>query len=656
MKKLVKLVQNVFSSQSREKSRSQKSSFLRLESLESRELLAASSLVAEATQSALVAAINEVDAGGTVYFAEELAGQTIELDGEAIQIKKDVTIDAENLNITIDAGGESRVFYIDAQVAVALNGLTLTGGTSWLAPHNSGNGGAIFNRYADLTVTNCTIVGNESRDGGGIFNCHGTLTVVDSTITDNNATRYAGGLYNFGPTASIAIVNSIVAGNVETTDADVYIREGEVSAYYSQISGVRGEFTQSVGTDTEADATGIFVYDEESGALVLENGVAVIAEDGDATNVGTLVGQLNGDWYYVDKAAGAWRMVGAEAATEMAFDAEAEDFGLIDGAIIATAQNVTAAGVAFSRVDGAAWLSFDVGAYAAAYSAPFEVILSTTTPGYYETVYVSTDPALAKIGATYRWYYVNEDLTEVEVEVPVATDGYFKVKDEAVGKALKVVVTGVGEYAGSVSAMTEVIANPEIKSVRLSRTAPGYNNVVTASVTPSLAGATATYQWYRVAADEMEIEIEGATSADYTITSVDDIGCKLKVVATGTGIFVGSASATTEFAVTAMPILSVELTNYAPVVGDTISIVQLPSDATCTYQWYRVDPETQSKTRIDGAVYASYEATEADLGYELKAYAFGQGTYRGSKAAQTSAVDAALTDIFADEDELVVEF
>ncbi|MCF0234446.1 MAG: hypothetical protein HUK22_05645 [Thermoguttaceae bacterium] len=235
-------------------------------------------VVNEPTHDALEAAIEKVDDGGTIIFSEKCAGKTIKLNGYSIYLTKDVTIDAGNLNITIDAGGSNRVFYIYAD-SVKLNGLTLTGGSVALRATNSGNGGAIFNRYTDLTVTNCTIVGNKSRDGGAIFNCHGTLTVIDSTIVGNTATRYAGGLYNFGPAATTAIVNSIIAGNNATTDADVYIREGGVSAFYSQISGVYGKFMQSVGTETKAVATDIFVYDKETGALVLENGAAANSID-----------------------------------------------------------------------------------------------------------------------------------------------------------------------------------------------------------------------------------------------------------------------------------------------------------------------------------------------------------------------------------------
>ncbi|MCF0233490.1 MAG: hypothetical protein HUK22_00765 [Thermoguttaceae bacterium] len=123
-------------------------------------------------------------------------------------------------------------------------------------------------------------------------------------------------------------------------------------------------------------------------------------------------------------------------------------------------------------------------------------------------------------------------------------------------------------------------------------------------------------------------------------------------------------SATTPYAIDAAPLVSLTISSNVPKVGDTLKVVRDPGAATCTYQWYRVKPGTQKMTRIEGATYGSYRATAADLGYQLKAYAYGYNNYRGSKAAQTTsvvvaanAVDTALTEMFADEDdELFFEF
>ncbi|MCF0233734.1 MAG: hypothetical protein HUK22_01995, partial [Thermoguttaceae bacterium] len=807
-------------------------------------------VVEEATEAALVEAVDGVAEGGTILFADSLADSTITLSGTQIKINKSVTIDAGDLNITIDAAQKSRIFNIGGESEVALCGLTLTGGNSPL-----GNGGAIFNFADALTLTNMTFTGNYAEAGGAIFsggplvvknsmfaknsaeigaaieNYRETCSVADSTFVENSASLRAGAIYNnqgsltvanstfasnvgellggaimnasatcvvtdatFTGNASnaggailsagagacaitnavfaentakqsggaiysaveLSLTNSSLVGNTSgnggaimnyasttltnstladnsadhggavynTYDAaltlantiatgnsgqNIYCTLGNVvNSYYSVIGDGSAPFAQNVDSQLNAAPQDVFQYDE-SGKIVLENGTPVISADGLAATTGTLVGESDGVWYYVDKAAGMWRQFAAEEASDMAFDAEAADFGLTGGKVSTTALNVDAIGEPVLRVFLAAASKFDVGAYAvplfapvegvalsvsdpyagdyiaaivtpadatcayqwyrvsaegvetaiegatgAAYVAtaadadyylkvvatgigdyyrtasaqtaspvvvaPFEVVLSTTTPAYYDTITIKTSPALAKKGASFQWYYVNEDGSVTVIEG--ATNAYYKVKDDAVGKGLKVAVTGVGEYAGRASASTEVVANPEISRISLSRTAPAYADTVSAKISPTLARAAATYQWYRVAEDGAETAIEGATNRYYKILTSEDFGCKLKVVATAGGVFVGTAEATTPYAVTPAPLVSLELSTNEPTVGELVRFTKIPGAATCTYQWYRIDPATQEMTRIEGAIYSAYRATKADVGYQLKAYAW----------------------------------
>ncbi|MBR2005150.1 MAG: fibronectin type III domain-containing protein, partial [Thermoguttaceae bacterium] len=98
-----------------------------------------------------------------------------------------------------------------------------------------------------------------------------------------------------------------------------------------------------------------------------------------------------------------------------------------------------------------------------------------------------------------------------------------------------------------------------LDNVALSGTAK-VEQTLTASVSPS--GATATYRWYRgTSATDVTTEISGATSATYQPTSAD-VGYYIKVVATGTGDYSGSVSATTASAVqsNAEPLASPSLT------------------------------------------------------------------------------------------------
>ena len=61
-----------------------------------------------------------------------------------------------------------------------------------------------------MTLTNCTISGNQSSFGGGIVN-FGTLYSTNNTITNNTASSCGGGVSSIG--ASATFENTIIAGN-----------------------------------------------------------------------------------------------------------------------------------------------------------------------------------------------------------------------------------------------------------------------------------------------------------------------------------------------------------------------------------------------------------------------------------------------------------
>ena len=114
--------------------------------------------------------------------------------------------------------------------------LTLAGTT--VSSNAAGSGGGIFN-FGDLTLTNGavnnntavdgaggienvstsgtlslinTIVsGNNGTDGGGLLNL-GTVTVTDSTIIGNESSLFGGGIYN--PVGQVTLTNTKVSSNV----------------------------------------------------------------------------------------------------------------------------------------------------------------------------------------------------------------------------------------------------------------------------------------------------------------------------------------------------------------------------------------------------------------------------------------------------------
>jgi Right handed beta helix region len=143
--------------------------------------------------------------------------QTIELTSGQLELSD--TTGTETINgpgagdLTIDAGGTSRVFAIDPDVTASISGLTVTGGASGGAYVS---GGDVLNQ-GTLTLTGATLSGGSAYSGGGLSNS-GTATLVDSTIADNIGNRGAGlfngGSSEFVPTEpTVTLEDCTVTGN-----------------------------------------------------------------------------------------------------------------------------------------------------------------------------------------------------------------------------------------------------------------------------------------------------------------------------------------------------------------------------------------------------------------------------------------------------------
>jgi len=116
--------------------------------------------------------------------------------------------------ITIQAGTDSRIFEIQANADVTLDGLTLTGGD--LLSFVGGDGGAILNA-GTLLLTNSELDSNFADNGGGIYNS-GNLTVNSSNIMSNEGSfDHGGGIYNTG---TLTIQGSTFSNNTTGGSGD----------------------------------------------------------------------------------------------------------------------------------------------------------------------------------------------------------------------------------------------------------------------------------------------------------------------------------------------------------------------------------------------------------------------------------------------------
>lgn len=132
--------------------------------------------------------------GGTITFDPSLNGKTITLANGQLLIDKNLTtIDGSALSsgITIDANGEvteHRVLEVAANTTVALYAITVTGGR--------GISGSGISNQGSLTMTRCTVFGNETTGtGGGIFTL-GTLALENCTVANNTSAKEGGGILN----------------------------------------------------------------------------------------------------------------------------------------------------------------------------------------------------------------------------------------------------------------------------------------------------------------------------------------------------------------------------------------------------------------------------------------------------------------------------
>ena len=175
-----------------------------------------------------------------------VTADTITLNGSQLELSDTSgteTITGPAAGLTVNGGGLSRVFAVDADVTASISGLTITGG-------NGGEGGGLYVAYhgtADLT--DCTLSGNSAQEQGGGLSNAGTANLTNCTLSGNSAGTNGGGLEN-GGTASLT--NCTVSGNTALAGGGVFTDGGTAiltdcalngnSATYGAGGGVSSQF------------------------------------------------------------------------------------------------------------------------------------------------------------------------------------------------------------------------------------------------------------------------------------------------------------------------------------------------------------------------------------------------------------------------------
>src|SRR5262245_59981020 len=191
-------------------------------------------------------AIANAEANDTIEFALTYPA-TITLTSGELFINKNLTIQGPGArSLKVSGNHSSRVFEVSVGTTVTLSGFTIADGYSF-----GPNGGGISNA-GNLTVTDCTISGNQARpfstSGGGIFNDQGTLTITGSTFFENETEGVGGGIYNQGGKATLT--NCTFAANVGPGGGGIAQRFGQLTLTNCTFSDNESGIVNDVGSVT----------------------------------------------------------------------------------------------------------------------------------------------------------------------------------------------------------------------------------------------------------------------------------------------------------------------------------------------------------------------------------------------------------------------
>lgn len=102
----------------------------------------------------------------------------------------------------------------------SMNGVLTIDRSTISGNHAGASGGGILNNIGPLTLTKSTVTGNTAEgNAGGVASGNSVTSIVDSTISGNRATGSGAGLMSNG-TPGVTISNSTVSGNIADADGD----------------------------------------------------------------------------------------------------------------------------------------------------------------------------------------------------------------------------------------------------------------------------------------------------------------------------------------------------------------------------------------------------------------------------------------------------
>jgi len=216
---------------------------------------------------------------------------TITLTSGQLTINKSLTITGPGeASLAISGGNTYRVFYVDnlGVCIVGMSGMTIRNGNT------TGDGGGLYNYYGNVTMTACTVSGNEARYVGGIYNFSGNVTMTGCTVSGNEADD-GGGIFNNG--GQVTMANCTVSDNTA--------RAGNGGGISTPIANRTLEMTNCTisGNNASGDGGGIYNLNDEvtltnctiSGNTAGDNGGGIRNDSGQVDMTNCTVSGNNAD-------------------------------------------------------------------------------------------------------------------------------------------------------------------------------------------------------------------------------------------------------------------------------------------------------------------------------------------------------------------------
>ncbi len=538
-----------------------------------------------------------VDGAASLENCDFIGNQGGSGGGICVALTASLTVKGGSFVDNVAAGYGGGGVEIEREAKVVISNATFTG--------NSAAYGGALHVVGSLTADNLTINGNSGTGSAGVdVDASGTLTLENSTITNNTATNAAGGLY-VGGWATVRRVT--ISGNSAANGGGVYVA-GTLTATDVTISdnaaSDQGGGLRVNGASTLENATisgnsaewggGAIVW----GSLTLANSLVVensaksggggFYVGGKATFRNATIAANKAGW-------GGGLQASSDETTTLYNTILATNVGgdVVDGATL-KAYNVLSSHTAWDAgsnnyvynasqplfkdaANGNYTLSLGsqavdkgnnshISGYSTDLAGETRVVNKTVDLGAYEYWQAErlSSPSLSvsaldatslsvKIGSVANAsgyvleYSPTSDFATKQTQT-FAASGTYSLTGLSANTTYYVRVLANGDGASYLdSVWSSVESSTTLKIALTGVTLSGAAKVgetLTASVSPN--GATVGWQWY-VGSDATSVTtaISGATSPAFTITSAY-VGQYLKVVATGTGDYRGSVSATVD--------------------------------------------------------------------------------------------------------------